>query len=201
MPRSKADSDPMTSARIGTPFAVAACLALAAALSLAPPAAAEGASEYEIKAAFLFNFSKFIEWPAGAFAGDADPITICVLGRNPFGNLLDETVRDKTVNGRELAVREMSSPAAATGCKIVFISTSEQERFGEALGALADRPLLTVSDAAMAAERGAIIGLVLDENRVRFEVNLDAARRSGLRVGSQVLKVAVRLLGPAGRGR
>ena len=95
--------------------------------------AAEGASEYEVKAAFLFNFTKFVEWPGTAFAGDSDPITICILGENPFGNLLEDVVRDKRVNGRQMAVQHAPSVSAAAGCQIVFIASSEQGRLGEIL--------------------------------------------------------------------
>jgi hypothetical protein len=158
-------------------------------------AAAEEPSEYEVKAAFLFNFSKFVEWPEGTFAGAADRITICVIGQDPFGTLLEDAVRDKTVNGREIAVQKTASASRVTGCHIVFVASSEQGRLDEILGRLADRPLLTVSDAESAAERGAIIGLTLADKRVRFEVNLNAARRAKLKLSSQLLKVAVRLIG------
>jgi hypothetical protein len=164
-------------------------------------AATEGASEYEVKAAFLFNFSKFVEWPGAAFAGASDPITICILGENPFGNLLKDAVRDKKVNGRQMAVQQAQSVSATAGCQIVFIASSEEGRLDEILSGLASHPVLTVSDTALVADRGAIIGLTLNEKRVRFEVNMAAARRAGLRLGSQLLKVAVRLIGQSDQGR
>jgi hypothetical protein len=166
---------------------------LAGLLLLAPGTRAEGsASEYAVKAAFLYNFTKFVEWPPGTFVEASDPITLCVLGENPFGTLLEEAVRGKTVNGREIAVREAKTLSAAAGCHIVFLGSDSLD---ESLGALANRPVLTVSDAESAAERGAIIGLKLEENRVRFEVNLNAARKARLKLSSQLLKVAVRLSG------
>ena len=168
----------------GIRSAVAACL-----FSL--PVAAAAPSEYEVKAAFLFNFSKFVEWPEGTFAGPGSPIAICVLGENPFGRLLEDAVRGKQVNGRELEVRQVATSTA--GCQIVFVAASESAK--EVFGKLSEEPVLTVSDAESAAERGAIIGLTLDENRVRFEVNLVAARKAGLKLSSQLLKVAVRLIG------
>jgi hypothetical protein len=168
-------------------FALACLLTFAA-----PRLAAEGPSEYEVKAAFLFNFAKYVEWPEGTFAGPADRIVLCVLGENPFGTLLENVVKDKKVNGRELALRETKSTA---GCHVVFIAASERERLDEILGRLADRPVLTVSDAESVADRGVILGLTLRENRVRFEVNLIAARRAGVKLSSQLLKVAVRLIG------
>jgi hypothetical protein len=166
---------------------------LAGLLLLAHGAWAEGsASEYAVKAAFLYNFAKFVEWPPGTFAGASDSIAICVLGENPFGTLLEEAVRAKSVNGREIAVREVKTLSAGAGCHIVFLGAGSLDEF---LGALANRPVLTVSDAESAAERGAIIGLKLEENRVRFEINLLAARKAHLKLSSQLLKVAVRIFG------
>jgi len=154
-----------------------------------------GPSQYEVTAAYLFNFSKFVEWPEGTFTGAADPIIICVLGENPFGTLLGDAVKGKQVNGREIVVRETSSISKIPGCHIVFLAPNEQERLDEALARLADRPILTVSNADSVAGRGAVIGLTLEERRVRFEVNLVAAGRARLKLSSQLLKVAVRLIG------
>jgi hypothetical protein len=175
---------------------------LACALAVATPqtAASEGPSEYEVKAAFLFNFSKYVDWPEGALPGPADRIVICVLGENPFGTLLAEDVRDKRVNGRELAVHEAKSLSATAGCHIVFIASSEQARLDEIIGRLGDRPVLTVSDAESVADRGVILGLTLKDNRVRFEVNLVAARRAGLKLSSQLLKLAIRVVGQSDEG-
>jgi hypothetical protein len=167
-------------------------LACGLAVAAAHLAAAAGPSEVDVKAAFLFNFTKFVDWPEAA--GAKDPITICVLGENPFGSVLGDAVRGKTVNGREVVVQERSTSGAAT-CNIVFIASSEQARLDEVLGRLATRPVLTVSDAEAAAKRGAIIGLTTEKNRVRFEVNLNAAKTAGLKLSSHLLKVAVRLIG------
>jgi hypothetical protein len=175
---------------------------LACALTAVAPqaGASEGTSEYQVKAAFLFNFAKYVEWPESAFPEPADRIVLCILGENPFGALLEEIVKDKKVNGRGLAVREIKSVSATAGCHLVFIASSERLRFDEILGGLADRPVLTVSDAESVADRGFVLGLTLKENRVRFEVNLIAARRAGLKLGSQLLKVAIRLIGYGDEG-
>jgi hypothetical protein len=170
-------------------------------LALAPAAPAEAPSEYEVKAAFLFNFSKFVDWPEAAFEGADDPITICVLGVNPFGNVLAESVQGKKVNRREVAVREMTSLSGAGRCHVLFIASSEQARLEEILGRLANRPILTVSDVESVVDRGAIIGLTTEEKRVRFEVNMIAARKAGLKLSSQLLKVAIRLIGQFEPGR
>jgi hypothetical protein len=178
----------------------AAGIACALTVGTAQVAASEGPSEYEVKAAFLFNFAKYVEWPEGAFPGPADRIVICVLGENPFGTLLEDVVKDKKANGRELAVRETRSISAAAGCHIVFIAFSEQSRLEEILRRLGDHPVLTVSDGGALADRGVILGLTLSEDRVRFEVNLIAARRAGLKLSSQLLKVAIRLIGQGEEG-
>jgi hypothetical protein len=169
-------------------YEILACLLLLASAGRA----AEGASEYAVKAAFLYNFAKFVEWPARTFAGAADPIVLCVLGENPFGTLLDDAVRDKTVNGRQIAVHESKTLSAAAGCHIVFLASGSLD---ESLSALANKSVLTVSDAESAVDRGAIIGLKLAERKVRFEVNLVAARKARLKLSSQLLKIAVRLIG------
>ena len=174
-------------------------LIAASAIAWTAAAGAEGPQEYEVKAAFLFNFSKFVEWPEGAFS-EADRIRFCVLGEDPFGPLLEEVVKEKRVNGREVAVQRVAAVPAAAGCQVVFISSSEEPRLEEILAGLADRPVLTVSEGEAAAAKGAIIGLVLEENRVRFEVNVGAARRAKLRLGSQLLRVAVRLVGQSEPG-
>jgi hypothetical protein len=175
-------------------------LALVLAVAASQIAASDGASEYEVKAAFLFNFAKYVQWPEGTFAGPADRIVICVLGENPFGNLLEDIVKDKRVNGRELAVRETGSLSATAGCQVVFIAATERERVDEILRKLAAQPVLTVGDAESLTDRGVILGLTLREKRVRFEANLIAARRAGLKLSSQLLKIAARLIGQGDEG-
>lgn len=173
----------------------ASSLACALMVASAQGATAGGFSQYEVTAAYLFNFSKFVEWPEGTFAGATDPISICVLGENPFGTLLQDAVKGKQVNGREIVVREAPSISKISGCHIVFLASLGQEKLDQALVELADRPVLTVSDARSVADRGAVIGLKLEDRRVRFEVNMTAAARAGLKLSSQLLKVAARLIG------
>ncbi len=173
----------------------ASSLALSLLCATAQGSTSDGPTRSEVTAAYLFNFSKFVEWPEGAFSGPTDPIAICVLGEGAFGKLLGEVVKGKRVNGREIVVREVPSASTAAGCHVVFVAASDREALDATLGRLAGRPVLTVSDARSGAERGAVIGLMLEERRVRFEVNLAAADRAGLKLSSQLLKVAVRLIG------
>jgi hypothetical protein len=167
------------------------CLA-ACALALAPPeAAAQPAvsKEYQVKAAFLFNFVQFVEWPAAAFTNSAAPICIGVLGDDPFGPALDETVRGETVRNRKLVVERSRRLEDLKDCQLIFISKSETERIPGILDELGPTPVLTVSETPGFAQRGGIINLYLAGNKVRFEINAAAARRKGLRISSELLSL------------
>ena len=143
--------------------------------------------EYEVKAAFLYNFAKFVEWPEEAFRDSTAPITIGILGKNPFQGELREVIKGKTVQGRKLDVRRVKGHLT---CHILFIASSEKDNLKKILQRLAGSCALTVSDIEDFASRGGIIGFLTEENRVRFEINVDAAERAGLRVSSKLLKLA-----------
>jgi hypothetical protein len=149
-----------------------------------------GPSEYEVKAVFLLNFAQFIEWPAAAFAGPKDPLVIGVLGEDPFGDVLDEVVRDENVNGRPLAVRRYARAEQIDSCHILFISRSESRRLEQVLAALRGRNLLTVGDTDGYALRGVMIRFVTEKNRLRLRINLEAARGAGLTLSSKLLRPA-----------
>jgi hypothetical protein len=157
---------------------------------LGPYAQSSGTSEYEVKAGFLYNFAKFIEWPSSAF-GDANvPIRLCIFGRDPFGDAIDEVVRGKSVNGREFAIRRMSKLEDLRGCHLVFISTSEARHLSEVLEGLKGTASLTVGDGEGFAERGGAIEFFVEGNKVRFSVNVDAIKRAHLEVSSKLLALA-----------
>jgi hypothetical protein len=166
-------------------------LILAALLMTALPVRADErtASEYEVKAAFLFNFAKYTEWPAGSFADDRAPLTFCVLGDNPFGKGL-ESFRSKTVKNRPVAFREIADPHAAGACHVLFISASEQKRIDAHLASLRNLAVLTVSDTKKFAQSGGMIGFVTVDDKIRFEVNSRAANQAGLNISAQILKLA-----------
>jgi hypothetical protein len=176
-------------------LSAAASLVLLAAFS----AAAAPPTDLEIKAAFLYNFTKFTDWPRDSFSGPGDPLRLCVLGKSPFGGSLATSLKGKTVNGRELAVTESASLAEAARCHLVFISESEESRLDDVLYRLGRLPVLTVSDIEAFAERGGTIGLKIVDRRVRFDVNVAASRLSGLKLGSQLLKVAMVLVDQPGQ--
>jgi hypothetical protein len=166
-----------------------ALLALAAAVpgrAQAPPAP----TEYEVKAAFLFNFSQFVDWPPAAFANGSSPLVIGVLGRDPFGATLDEIVRGETVSGRPLAVRRYQSVEQVDACHILFIDRSQEPRLAAVLAALKGRSVLTVGDFQGFALRGGMIRFRTVANKIRLRVNLTAAQEAKLTISSKLLRSA-----------
>ncbi len=145
--------------------------------------------EYAVKAAYLYNFAKFVEWPSGAFASADAPLSICIAGDNPFGGALD-ALSGKMVESRPVAVRHIPAATGLEKCHIVYIGRSEQGRFKAVLTKLARLPILTVGDIADFAQEGGMIGLVEAEQRIRFNINLAAARQANLKLSSQLLKLA-----------
>ncbi len=154
------------------------------------PAQESKRPEYEVKAAYLYNFGTFVEWPAKLAAAKADSFTICVLGVDPFGPALDATLAGETIDGKNVAAKRISRPQDAVNCRILFISSSEDNHLREILAALDKTSVLTVSDMPEFVRRGGILQFILAENRVRFEVNLAAAEHAGLTLSSQILKLA-----------
>jgi hypothetical protein len=158
--------------------------------SVTVAAAAQSASEYQVKAAFLFNFAKFVEWPADAFPTADAPLQICVLGQDPFGRDFEQVIEDKAVNGHRLEVAHPEGVPQARACQVLFIASSEKQRAREILRALTGASVLTVGDAPGFARMGGVINFVLDENRVRFEINVKAAERAHLKLSARLLTVA-----------
>jgi hypothetical protein len=149
-------------------------------------------SEYRLKAAFLFNFAKFVEWPQQAFAEPKSPIVIGVLGDNPFGTDLEETVRNKLIGARPVVVKEFQATDPATNCHILFISNSEKKRLPEILAPLRGHSVLTVGDTERFIEAGGMINLVPEGNKIRFQINDETARSAKLRISSKLLSLALR---------
>jgi hypothetical protein len=175
--------------------------ALAALLvSVGGPAAAQPlvTGEYEVKAAFLYNFAKFIEWPEGAFRSPREPLTFCVFGEDAFGRELESTVDGKTVQGRQVVIRRPSQIPGLEACRILFISSSERPRFEQILASVGHHPVLTVGEEEGFARTGGIINFVVQSNRVRFEINQGAAERAGLKISSRLLELGQRVDGNGG---
>lgn len=160
-------------------------LGVAAALLLGcsiPAAGGENRLEYQVKAAFLYNFLKFVDWPDAS--GDA-PWVVGVVGRDPFGNYLEEAVRAKKVNGREVVVRRFARLAEVRDCHVLFIPNTEFRRVGVA----AQPGLLTVGESPGFLDAGGVINFFIEDERVRFEIRPEAARGSGLHISAQLLKL------------
>lgn len=150
---------------------------------------AQDSREYAVKAALLHKFVEFVEWPSEGAAELNSPIEICVLGQDPFGSTLN-TIRDKVVRGRKLAIRRLAHGESLTSCNVLFISSSERSRVDEVVTSLGSSSVLTVGDMSGFAEEGGIINLVTDGNHVRFEINVRAAERARLKIASRVLNLA-----------
>ncbi len=148
-----------------------------------------GLPEYTVKAAFVYNFARFTEWPDAAFQDAASPLRLCVLGQDPFDGALN-SIAGKTVGDRELRVSYPIWASEVGDCHILFISESAGSRLTEIVTHLDGSPVLTIGDTPETARSGGIIGLENVENRIRFQVNLDAAQRSGLRLSSRILDLA-----------
>ena len=153
-------------------------------------AQAARAPEYQVKAVFLFNFAQFVDWPASAFPDSTAPLVIGVLGDDPFGPYLDETVRGETVRGRPLAIRRYQTIDDVKTCHILFVSPSEEDRLEDILASLKHRAILTVSDGAGFAERGGMIRLVSERNKIRMRINVAAAEGVQLTISSKLLRAA-----------
>jgi hypothetical protein len=169
-------------------------LALSWALAVAPILQAQKASptEYEVKAAYLYNFGRFVEWPKAAAPG-GNSFTICVLGQDPFGQALDAILAGESINGATTAATRISKPRDAVNCRILFISSSEDRQLKQILVALEGTSVLTVSDLPQFSQRGGMVQFVLEGEKVRFEVNLTPVEHAHLAFSSQLLKVAVNL--------
>jgi YfiR/HmsC-like len=149
-----------------------------------------GTTDYEVKTAFLFNFAKFIDWPPNSFASPQSTFTICVLGQNPFGNILDDALQGKMIGDRPLVVRRLRDKTEARQCQMVFISSSESAHLAEIIGSLNGANVLLVSDINGFATSGGTIEFTLDDNHVGFRINTDAVGRSGLKFSSKLLALA-----------
>lgn len=148
-------------------------------------------TEYQVKAAFLFNFAKFVEWPPQAFADSNSPIIIGVLGKNVFGNDLEKTIRDKKVNNRPFKFKDFTSAAEATNCHILFVSSSEKDNLAKIVESLHNAGVLTVSDTEGFIEVGGMINFVVQDTKIRFEISDEAAKKAGLQVSSKLLSLSV----------
>jgi hypothetical protein len=170
--------------------AIAASL-VGLAVLCAPVRAAEESLEYPVKAAFLAKFGAFVEWPAAAFASTSSPLQLCVLGDDPFGATLDRAVSGQQAAGRAIEVRRLKAVRPDSGCHIVYIAPSEALRLAQVVEALRGSGVLTVSDLKAPVAAAGIINFVIKDQRVRFDIDDEAAMQNRLAISSKLLGVAL----------
>jgi YfiR/HmsC-like len=173
-------------------FVVAAACVLSLLAAPSTPAQSSGSasSEYLIKAGFIYNFAKLMEWPAPVFPQPNSPIVIAILGVDPFQGTLDNVLRGKQVNGREFVVKHLKWGDDLKGCNIIFVSSSEKAHFDDLFRMIRGLPILTIGDTPGFAERGGMINFVLEDDKVRFEIDVDAARQADINISSRLLALA-----------
>ncbi len=147
------------------------------------------AGEYEVKALFLYNFINFIDWPADSSFNSSSTVNICIIGEDPFGESLDD-IRGETAKGKKLAIKFYRPYDEPKGCHLLFIPAAEKNHTGHILRSIRETGVLTVADSEEAARQGAVIGFYIEQKKVRFAVNMEAVRRSGLKISAKLLKLA-----------
>ncbi|HUA57425.1 MAG TPA: YfiR family protein [Verrucomicrobiae bacterium] len=146
--------------------------------------------EYQVKAAFLYNFAKFVDWPAQSFRTPDEPIEVCVLSSNPFGSSLEQVIRGKTAAGRPLSARKVADAPSLNSCHILFVAAEDVKKFRALAPKLRGAPLLTVGEASDFISAGGIVNFKIENGKVRFEINVEAAEQGQLRISSKLLSLA-----------
>jgi hypothetical protein len=146
-------------------------------------------SEYHLKAAFLYNFAKFVQWPSGTFNSADTPIILCIYGLDSFKEALD-TIENKLIRNRRLMIKKSPHSKEVKQCHILFVSSSESKNVSDLLSLTKNLPILTVSDIKGFSDHGGMIALIKKDNKIRFDVNLDAAEGSNLKINSHLLRLA-----------
>lgn len=161
------------------------------------PASAQASSpnEYTVKAAFLFHFAQFVEWPEGAFQNASSPMVYCTVGEDPFQGALDKSLKGKTIAARPLQVRHVKDGREAQGCHVAFIGKTEERRVTDELTSLGNSPVLTVGESEQFVKDNGMIAFCTEENKIRFAVNLGAAERANLKISARLLALARNVVG------
>jgi YfiR/HmsC-like len=151
--------------------------------------------EYRVKAAFIFHFAQLVDWPAGKPTGTDNSLILCTLGEDPFHGVLESTVAGKAIRKRIVRVRHLGEPQDMQACQIVFLGRAQSERISTLVAGLHNAPVLTVGETAGFLDAGGMIDFLMEDKRIRFEVNLAAAESADLKIGSRLLVSAERVLG------
>jgi hypothetical protein len=147
-------------------------------------------TEYQIKAGFFFNFTRFVDWPESAFVTASSPILVCVLGETPLTDLLTDVALGKVVNGRAVSIRRVKASDDLRQCNLLFISAEEERHTAEILASVKKTNTLTVGETPGFAQAGGMINFSIQENKVKLELNLEATTRAGLKVNSKLIAVS-----------
>jgi hypothetical protein len=176
---------------------VIASIGVIAALSLAGLSAAQTpvSIEYEVKAAFLFHFAQFVEWPPESFKDAGTPLMYCTIGEDPFHGALDASLSGKTIGARPFQVRHVKQTSEIQGCHVLFIGEKEKKLLPAVLELLKRNPVLLVGESERFVQDGGTIGFSLEENKIRFEINLEAAEKAKLKISSRLLTLAKTVVG------
>lgn len=158
-------------------------------------AQASAPGEYQVKAAFLFHFAQYVDWPAAAFENANAPLTYCTLGEDPFHGALEASLNGKTIGPHPLRIKHLKQNREASGCQVLFLSAAEEKSIVETLEHLRGAPVLTVGDSDNFAQEGGMIGFCLQDSKVRFEINVSAAEHAGLRISARLLALAKTVFG------
>lgn len=174
--------------RVGWPILM--CISILAMGPGGQRAPAQVLSDYQVKAAYLYNFAKFIQWPAEAFASDQSPLLLCIVGEDPFGPSLDGIAQGKTINGHAFVVRRTTNLDDIKVCQIIFTGSSDKRKISAVLQRLKGSSTLAVGESRDFAGMGGGIQFYLENDRVRFSINVDALQRAHLTASSKLLALA-----------
>ena len=172
------------------------CFALVCAFIPKIAVGQDSAGEYELKAAMLYNLTRFVEWPPSTYANPLAPTVLCILGRDPFGDSLASLAANSDPGGRPMEIRHLANDKPIRGCQVVYISSSERKSVAQILSTLKGSSVLTVGEMAQFAARGGMIQFSLEEKQVHFEINLDAASQADIKISSRLLVLARVVKGP-----
>lgn len=175
-------------ARIALAILIAGATALASRMAVAADA---NKLEYTVKATYLYKFAAYVTWPAGAFASPSIPVTLCVVGDDPFGDVLDRAVKGQHIGDRPITIRRVQAAAANLGCHVMYVAGSTAQPVAQALAAVRGTPVLTVTNSAHGDKDFGIVNFVVKDNRVRFQIDAGAASQNGLIISSDLLKLAL----------
>jgi len=152
-------------------------------------------SEYQVKAAFLFHFAQFVDWPSETFKDAASPLTYCTVGGDPFRGALEASLSGKAVDGRWVRVVHFKEAQEIQGCQVLFIGIADKKFISATLANLKGTPVLTVGESEHFVQDGGMIGFFLEDNKVRFEINLNAAEHAKLKISARLLALAKTVIG------